>query len=205
MNKIAVLCDIGNVAVNFDNRRTDVALAKLSGSSQDEVHRTVFRKGQALIRRYERGDVSSEQFRRMICARLNVTKREMPSDDAFFEAWADVFAPNRRLMARLNVLRTGGVIVAAVSNIDEMRHRKLAQLRFLDCFDELLLSYREGLRKPSKELMIRALSRCGASAEQAVFIDDLEENLIPAAKIGIATHLFAGNEGLELFLESHGL
>lgn len=205
METVAVLCDIGNVAVFFDNRRTDAALAGLTGLRAEDVTRIVFRKGQALIRRYERGDITTEQFRRMISARLNVTKREMPSDEAFYDAWTDVFTPNPALADRLNGLRRDGLVVAAVSNIDEMRHRKLDQLRLLNCFDELLLSYQEGIRKPSEELMVRALDRCGADASQAVFIDDLEENLVPAKKIGIATHLYVDIGSFEQFLQSRGL
>lgn len=202
---VAVLCDIGNVLVGFDNRRTDAALAAISGLPQEEVTRVVFRKGQALIRRYERGDISTEEFRRVVCARLNVSKREMPSDEAFFEAWSDVFAPIPQVAERLRGLRRDGLVVTAVSNIDEMRHRKLERLRLLDCFDDLVMSYQERLRKPSKELMVRALDRSGASAEQAVFVDDIEENLVPAAKLGIATHLFTDYLSFERFLESRGL
>jgi putative hydrolase of the HAD superfamily len=205
MTTVAILCDIGNVAVFFNNRRSDAALAALSGMSQDAVTNVVFRKGQALIRRYERGDISSEEFRRMVCARLNITKREMPSDEAFFEAWADVFTPNQPLIDKLCQLRAYGYVTAAVSNIDEMRYRKIDQMRLLNCFDELLLSYQEGIRKPSSELMVRALDRCGADAAQTIFVDDLEENLVPAAGLGIATHLYTDMASFSNFLASRGM
>jgi HAD superfamily hydrolase (TIGR01509 family) len=75
----------------------------------------------------------------------------------------------------------------------------------LSGFDHLVMSWTEGLRKPSEELMVRALDRSGCAAEEALFVDDIEDNLRPAAKFGVATHHYVSFENLERNLETLGL
>lgn len=204
METRAVLCDLGNVAVFFDNDKVMRAFSAVSSVSEDAVRKAIFGRGSPLLSRYERGEIDTPQFRRIVCARLNVVKRDKPSDEAFFDVWTDVFTPNEPLLERLRLLAKEGAVIAAVSNIDEMRHRKLERMRLMDVFDHQVMSYLEGLEKPSEELMVRALDRCGVVAEKAVFIDDIAENLVPAAKIGIRTHLYRDIEELDVFLESCG-
>ncbi len=198
----AVLCDLGNVAVFFDNEKTVRAFAGISGKSEDAVRDIVFRSGVGLFHRYESGDVSSEEFRRSICARLGLTKREIPRNETLFEAWTDVFTPNEPVFARLRTLWSRGAVITAVSNIDEMRHQKLERLGHLAVFDYVVMSWIEQIRKPSEELMVRALDRSGAQAERTIFIDDLAENLAPAAKLGIRTHQYVTIKALDMFLAS---
>ncbi|HTM68953.1 MAG TPA: HAD-IA family hydrolase [Candidatus Binatia bacterium] len=201
----AILSDLGNVAVLFDNAKTCRELSRLTGIAERDVHDVMFRKGSALFRRYERGAIDSPAFQRSICARLNLSKGEMPGDDAFYAAYADVFAANEPVLERWALLRKDGLMITAVSNIDEMRHRKLGELGLLSGFDHLVMSYLEGLRKPSAELMVRALDRTGVSAEEALFVDDLAENLAPAVRLGINVHHFTSAELLDVCLSSLGL
>lgn len=200
-----VLSDLGNVAVLFDNTRTCRELSRLTGIPERDVHDVMFRKGSALFRRYERGAVDPSGFQRTICARLNLSKRDMPDDAAFYAAYADVFAPNEPVLERWRLLRKAGLTITAVSNIDEMRHRRLEELGWLSGFDHLVMSWLEGIRKPSEELMVRALDRSGCSAEDALFVDDLAENLAPASRLGINVHHFTTVEMLDACLASHGL
>ena len=132
-----ILSDLGNVAILFDNDRTCRELSRLTGVLEREVLDVMFRKGSALFRRYERGAIDSATFQRTVCARLNLSKREMPDDAAFYAAYADVFARNEPVLERWRLLRKAGLTITAVSNIDEMRHRKLADLGWLSGFDHL--------------------------------------------------------------------
>ncbi|HTK04345.1 MAG TPA: HAD-IA family hydrolase [Candidatus Eisenbacteria bacterium] len=200
-----VLSDLGNVAILFDNARTSRELSRLTGVPERDITDVMFRKGSALFRRYERGTIDSSTFQRTICARLNLSKREMPDDAAFYAAYADVFARNEPVLERWRLLRKASLTITAVSNIDEMRNRKLEELGWLSGFDHLVMSWLEGMRKPSEELMVRALDRSGCAAEEALFIDDLAENLAPAVRVGINVHHFTSVEALDTCLASHGL
>ncbi len=200
----AVLSDLGNVAVLFDNDRAVRAFVTLTGRSERDVRDVLLRKGGALLRRFERGDVSATEFRRTVCVRLGLTKRELPPDADFDAAYADVFTPNDEVLARWRLMRAAGKTVVAVSNIDPVREARLARDGLLAGFDHLVMSWSEGLRKPSAELMVRALDRAGAAAERTIFVDDIAENLAPAARLGIVTHRYVDIESLDGFLEEHG-
>jgi putative hydrolase of the HAD superfamily len=64
---------------------------------------------------------------------------------------------------RLGVITNGGT---------ERQRRKLAVLGILDRFDAVLVSEAERVRKPSAEILRRALERCGVSAAETFFVGD---------------------------------
>jgi len=54
-------------------------------------------------------------------------------------------------------------------------------------FDGIVISSREGLRKPDPAIYALGAQRIGAAAEACVFVDDLPGNLKPARAMGMAT------------------
>jgi HAD superfamily hydrolase (TIGR01509 family) len=199
----AILSDLGNVVVHFDNERTVTALAALTGCAPAAVRKAAFLPG--LCTRYGRGDLDTGQFMRIVMARMNVPKRDMPSEADFGRAFAEVFTPNDDVIARWRLLRAAGLTLTAVSNIEPLRADELRRMGIFSLFDHLVLSYEEKLVKPSAELMVRALDRSACAAEDALFVDDVEENLAPAAALGIRTHLYRSVGELDQFLEDCGL
>ena len=199
----AILSDLGNVVVFFDNERTVTALAALTGRDPSAVRKAAFLPG--LCTRYGRGDLDTGQFMRVVMARMNVPKREMPSDAEFGRAFAEVFTPNDDVIARWRLLRMAGVTLTAVSNIEPLRADELRRMGIFSLFDHLVLSYEEKLVKPSAELMVRSLDRSACAAEEALFVDDVAENLVPAAALGIRTHHYRGIDALDQCLEDCGL
>jgi putative hydrolase of the HAD superfamily len=60
-----------------------------------------------------------------------------------------------------------------------------------DLFDELftgvVISAQEGIRKPSRRMYELGAERAGVSAQECVYVDDLDFNLTPARELGMAT------------------
>jgi putative hydrolase of the HAD superfamily len=69
----------------------------------------------------------------------------------------------RQNRIKLGVITNGGT---------ERQQRKLDLLGISSCFDVILISETEGVRKPDVEIFHRALSRCGAEASEAIFVGD---------------------------------
>lgn len=65
-----------------------------------------------------------------------------------------------------------------------------------DNFDFAVLSYEQGFAKPDPEIYDIALKKLGEGIKPAeiVFLDDKEECLVPARKIGIKTILVQSHE-----------
>jgi putative hydrolase of the HAD superfamily len=57
-------------------------------------------------------------------------------------------------------------------------------------FDHVIISAEIGINKPDPEIYKYALLVSGSKAQETIFIDDLQANLIPASELGIHTVLY---------------
>lgn len=188
----AVLSDLGNVVAPFDNQLTFEALAEKCGLKRSQVEQIMMVTSAPLLMEYELGIATDMDFHRIITARLGVSKGEM--DVNFFNrAYCQVFTLNRPVIDAWARCRRAGATLVAVSNICPLRHSELEMIGALDVFHHVVASYRERHRKPSQEIMVRALDRAGVRAEDAIFVDDIAEHLAPAEELGIRTHHFTDN------------
>jgi len=72
---------------------------------------------------------------------------------------------------------------------------------FLNLFDEIILSGEVKLIKPEPEIFELFLQKIGKTADQCLFIDDSEPNIITARKLGFDTVHFESPEHLKNELE----
>ncbi|WP_176596635.1 MULTISPECIES: HAD family hydrolase [Sphingobium] len=104
-------------------------------------------------------------------------------------------------------LDDGGVPIFAITNFsDEFWppfHAREAAL--FAPFRDILVSGAEKLVKPDPAIYRLALERFGLRAEEALFIDDREENVIAAESEGMRGHLFRDAAALREELASLGL
>ncbi len=106
------------------------------------------------------------------------------------------------LLARLHA---AGVEMHAVSNYS-IWHRIIEEKLKLSRFVQwTFVSSRTGLRKPDPRCYEFAFQTLGAVAADCVFVDDRQENVDAAAKLGADAILFTSSEQLESDLTSRGL
>ena len=86
-------------------------------------------------------------------------------------------------------LRARGVKTALISNCSHSTRGIVDRLGLEDAFDEIVLSFEVGLRKPDPEIYRIALERLGVAPERSVFVDDQPAYCDGAAALGIATFL----------------
>jgi putative hydrolase of the HAD superfamily len=87
----------------------------------------------------------------------------------------------------LRTLRASGVRVAIVSNCDHSTRPLLDKLELEREVDATVLSFEVGSLKPDAAIFDHALARLGATARDAVFIDDQARFLDGALSLGIRT------------------
>jgi len=202
-----ILSDLGNVVVNYDNQKVYRTFASLSGRTPEQVHDILFgkdRNGDYLIARYSSGQISSKQFHCAFLHSLGLCG-SIAAHQAYQAGFCDVFTPNQPVVDLWRRLRRQGLTLTAVTNVEPIRFDWLRRLGIIDLFDHCLTSFEERLLKPSEEFMVRALDRSGAKAEETIFVDDLAANLGPAATLGIITHQYVDDAGLESFLRAQGV
>jgi glucose-1-phosphatase len=195
-----VISDLGQVLVFFDNRLFFDRMARASGRPAEEIRR-VTHENRSLLDRFDTGRITPEEFYRAAVAALGV---KIGYDD-FFAAYNDVFSLNRPALAVLSKLKPKYKLVL-VSNTDPMRYAFIER-RFpeLLIFDAYVLSFRSGAMKPDAAVYREALVRVAARPENALFIDDLEENINGAERLGIRGLLFKREADFETELKKAGV
>jgi epoxide hydrolase-like predicted phosphatase len=63
-----------------------------------------------------------------------------------------------------------------------------------DAFDVMLFSAEEGVAKPAQAIYERALTRLNVAPHEAIFVDDVEENVEAARTIGMRTFRFENTD-----------
>jgi len=91
---------------------------------------------------------------------------------------------DHEMLALLGDLRAAGRSVALVSNSFGTGTYDGVELAAVA--DAIVISSEVGIRKPSRRIYAIACERLGIDPEEAVMIDDLQQNLDGAARIGIA-------------------
>jgi 2-haloacid dehalogenase len=98
----------------------------------------------------------------------------------------------------LRTLKETGVSLYGLSNwsaetFATVRH----EFEFLELFDEIIISGEVKLIKPEPEIFELCLQKIGKPADQCLFIDDSEPNIITAQKMGFDTVHFESPEHLK--------
>ena len=88
-------------------------------------------------------------------------------------------------------LKEAGYGVYYLSNFFQKADEDCRELMgFLELMDGGILSYKDKVTKPDPEIYELLLSRYGLNAEECVFLDDTEKNIIGARAVGIQGILF---------------
>ena len=92
-------------------------------------------------------------------------------------------------------LKSNSRVVCGTNTIDSHYYYLLSQGAY-DIFDEVYASNLMGISKPDPDFYRHILNKEGIKPENTVFIDDTEENITSAQKIGINSILFTDADSL---------
>lgn len=166
-----VIFDFGNVISSFDWAPFHDFVASRTSLSPGEV-RLRFSHSD-LPRRYERGDVSTDDF---IAGAFSLLGSDLPRTD-FIEAFNDIFTPIHETRALIRSLASGGRYrLGLLSNTNELHFE--GYIRTVDVFplfDAVTLSYEARSVKPEGAIYADAVGKLGLSPSECVFIDDIPE------------------------------
>jgi putative hydrolase of the HAD superfamily len=197
----AVIFDLGKVLAWFDNRIFLRKLADRAGLDVEKL-RAAVHENLDLIRAFDRGEISPDEFYQRVCTALGVEVEARP----FFEYYEDIFTINAPVLELVRRLKAAGYRLVLLSNTDVVRYDFIRR-RFPETqvFDAYILSYEVGLMKPDPAIYLEAARRAGIETADGLFIDDLTENVEGARRVGMqALHYVPGTD-LEAELRKLGL
>lgn len=147
--------------------------------------------------RHERGEIDFAEFCDLFEAEL--ASAGIVVDPAVLLARIAAFAsPRSAVLDEVRRLRSAGYKVCALTNSWE----SLPTSNLEKEFDFLVESWREGVRKPDREIFARTLERLGVGASDALMIDDLGPNLKVAREMGMETFKASDEAALMAFLRT---
>jgi len=73
---------------------------------------------------------------------------------------------------------------------------RVREAAVFDLFDDIVVSGEERMIKPDRAIYELALKRFGLAGQEAIFVDDREDNVRAAEAVGIRGHIFRGAEPL---------
>ena len=183
-----VICDLGNVLVNFDHRIAVKKIMRHTPKAEEDIYDLFFDSG--ITELYEEGRISSSEFFNRVKDALQL---DMDSD-RFFPVWNNIFFDtelNIKMRDFLRKIRPRYKLVM-LSNLN-MTHFEFLRKTMDGVFNEfhkLVLSYEVGFRKPAPQIYKVALDFAKTSPEKAFYIDDRRDLVDAAAGMGIKGVVF---------------
>lgn len=200
----ALIFDFGNVVAHFDYMKAcDRLAARLGMTGKDLLARAVSAGFSDLVKAYEAGKMSAEDFSGKVCGLvgLEITHAE------FADAWSDIFWLNESVAELILELKSKGYTLVLGSNTNDLHANHFRPLfaEALAQFDRLILSYEVGHIKPSADFYLACADAAGATPSECVFIDDLAENVEGAKAAGLQAILYLTTDRLRADLAAHGV
>ncbi|MYW06547.1 HAD-IA family hydrolase [Streptomyces sp. SID3343] len=145
-------------------------------------------RGQELFRQLELGAITQIDWNEGFAALIDVAP-----DNLIARYLHDAF-PAHQVLKVAQQARNAGIKTAVLSNsLGREPYDPYAGFDLHNTFDEVVFSAEHGVRKPDPAIFRLVLDKLGVSAERCLFVDDSEENLAAAYRLGI-TPLLALDE-----------
>ena len=195
-----VISDLGNVVLFFDDRIFFQKMAEYCPYSADDIaERVLFHSD--IIRSFTMGQIEPSVFYTEAVRRLEAKIGQ----EAFYRIYCDVFSSNVPVIDLFKRLKSNLKLIL-LSNTD-VEHFGFIRKRFPEIFlfDDYVLSFEVGCMKPDPNIYMVALKKAGVRPDECVFVDDLEENIDGAQRLGINTILYRPRTNLEAKLRQMNL
>jgi len=196
-----VIFDLGGVIVPFDFAPAYQRMEAWSGLTREEIRARL--TGDGLAMRFERGELTPEEFREELNRRLGAAAAQ----DDFEEMWVSIFTPGRTLIAEELVASLAARYrVLLLSNTTATHYEWLeARTPHLRHMHGHVLSFEVGAAKPQPEIYAEAIRRSGCAPGECFFTDDVMAYVEGARAAGIDAAQFTGEEQLRRDLAARGI
>ena len=197
MNKIkTIIFDLGGVLIDLD---TPAAVRNFKALGLLDAHQYLsdyIQKG--IFLEMEEGKLSDEEFYdkfRELSVNKNITNEQIE------KAWCEILLglPDYKLDLLLELRKKYRIFMLSNTNriiaAHYTKHIFTKQgLTIDDYFDHRYVSYEIGCVKPYRGIFEYVIAHSGICPQEALFLDDGEQNIITAKEMGFQTYLVAPRE-----------
>lgn len=183
-----IVFDFGNVIALFDHMIACQRLASLSRPPRDpqDVYGHIFKT--SLEEDYDCGRVSTATFIDHLRRDLQL---EAP-DEVIARAWCDIFTPNPAIEALIVEEKRRGSRLVLASNTNELHYQWFSRSfeRVVQLFDEQVLSFSVGARKPAVPFFEACIRASDRAADEIIYIDDRPDYVAVATALGMRAFVY---------------
>lgn len=196
-----LIIDFGGVLIDLDRQRCIENFKRL-GLPDVEVVLDIYHQ-QDFFQKYEKGLITSAEFRDVIREKIGKPVTDAQIDDAWNSFLVSI--PAAKLDLLLNLRKD--YVVYLLSNTNEIHWQWSCQhafpyktFRVENYFEHIYLSYEMNMAKPDAEIFQKLLDDTGIIPAETLFIDDSAANCRAAEALGITTYTpQAGEDWSHLF------
>ena len=199
----ALVLDYGEVLVRAQPPGSVQRMAALARLDEEEFRLRYWRSRLD----YDKGALSDLEYWRGVIdgPGIDDSERDAIADAlaaADYDSWSDYREDVWALAAAFK--RRGGRTAILSNGVPAVINRVRRDRPLADYFDVVVVSCEVGCTKPDPRIYELCLARLGARAEATLFVDDRIENLEGAARHGIRTLHFVGDESVEALRRAIG-
>jgi HAD superfamily hydrolase (TIGR01509 family) len=198
--------DLGNVILPFEHRQIASKLWQRSRNSgnltEEDIFRDLFDMENGSINRYEEGLSSSEEFFLEVRKRYGLALEF----EEFSEIWNNIFWDNPEVNEIIMYLKAKGYPIFLLSNTNELHFSYvLDRYPIVHVFDEWILSFEVGAKKPHKRMYDAIFEKTDVEREKVLYIDDIDAYVSAARSYGIQGLVYKSPDDLWKVLRQHNI
>jgi putative hydrolase of the HAD superfamily len=187
--------DLGNVLFKFGPDEILDGLFK-DPLIKRKLKEAVFKT--SIWKELDRGTLSFEEAKKIFIEKNPNLKEEI---DKLLQEWKNYLHPITENIEILPELKENNKLFILSNFHEEAFNYIRRKYSFFDIFDGMIISYKEKLLKPEKEIYQLLLNRYNLNPEDTFFVDDIVENIMAAEELGIKGILYTDPESLREMLK----
>ncbi len=198
----AIIFDLGGVIINLDYHATAKAFKNLGIKNFDEVYSK--QKQESLFDDFEKGITKPADFRAVI-------RKHLPnqvSDEQIDEAWNAMLLDIPKYRVEWLSKMSSKYRIFLLSNTNEIHIKAFTKILmdtyseniFEKTFEKIYYSSRMKMRKPDEEIFECVLKENNLIATETLFIDDSEQHIKGAEKVGLNVYHLKTNQDITISL-----
>lgn len=196
-----IIFDLGNVLINLIENKTVECFegAQISALYNNKLNPEFIK----IAHKFEINDVSPKEFRAEVCRIFNMN---IP-DSKFDKCWnAMIGKMSASLTEFLKELRNKYRLFV-LSNTNHIHVASFTEEKYWkpELFEKIYYSNELGLRKPDSQIYVHVLSENTILPCETIFLDDNEDNIKSAQKVGINSFLVESNNTIEVLKKALGI
>jgi putative hydrolase of the HAD superfamily len=198
----AVVFDLGNVLLDFDHTIAAKRISPFCAKGPEEIFDLFF--DSPITGLFEEGKIKPADFFRQVKEMLGLRI----AYEEFLPIWNEIFffSDKNRALLELAVSLRGNYKLAVLSNINILHYDYIkGAFAVFEPFQEVFASCQMGLRKPDKEIYLRAVKILGVPLGETFYIDDRPELVESAKGLGIKAVVFRDLPGLASAFRQEGI